>query len=72
MNNLSVLEQNMIGLYKRSRKDAEGWADVSNRVWPLVEQISGSALFEIQKLDAEPICARMRATDKCLVLMEYL
>jgi hypothetical protein len=56
MSKLSDQQKNMLRLYERSRKDAEGWANVSDTVWPLVEQYAIPEMFEIQG-------RRIRATE---------
>ena len=56
MSELSQEEKNMMLLYGRSAKDAEGWADVSDQLWPHVQKYLNLAMFEVvgQKIRTTP------------------
>ena len=64
MSKLSDYQKNMLRLYGRSKKDAEGWAAVSDTIWPLVEQYAIPEMFEIQG-------RRIRVTEAGKAVLEW-
>lgn len=47
MSTLTQEHKDVMGLYLRSKRDADGWAKVSRMVWPLVKDLD-TKLFEVR------------------------
>lgn len=59
----------MIALYNRSPKDADGWAKVSSTVWPLMADVPVD-LFQIEGNPTDG--GRMRANETGKEVIPYL
>ncbi len=62
---LTTTQSQMVQLYNRSPKDAEGWAKVSGIVWPLMADLPRD-LFDIEG-DASGGRIRANATGQTVI-----
>lgn len=60
----------MIAVFNRSPKDADGWANVSRVLWPLVSTELPTDLFEIE--GNADVGGRVRLTPKGEIVIPYL
>lgn len=64
MSKLDQDQKNLINLYARSKKDDDGWANVSNQLWPWISTKAEPVFFEIQ-------AQKIRLTEAGKVLLKY-
>lgn len=65
MSKLDQDQKNLINLYARSKKDADGWANVSNQLWPWISEKAEVDFFEMKE-------QRIRLTEVGKVLLKYM
>lgn len=66
---LTPTQLDLVRLYNRSPKDAEGWAKVSGVVWPLMRDLPLD-LFEIEGTAIQG--GRIRPNETGLLVLQYL
>lgn len=59
-----VDQKKLISLYNRSKKDADGWASVSNQLWPWFSKAVNTDFFELGE-------QKIRLTDVGKVMLKY-
>lgn len=64
MSKLSDEQKNMLRLYDRSKKDSEGWAVVSDQLWPYVQKTITPEMFEVRG-------QHIRTTDAGKAVLEF-
>jgi hypothetical protein len=60
-------DKKMIRLLLRSKDNGNGWRNVSNAVWPLIERIKAKELFEIEESEK-----RIRLSTEGKIVAKYL
>lgn len=66
---LTTNQLNLVRLYQRSNKDADGWTTVSKTVWPLMADLP-TDLFD--KEGTEESGGRIRLNENGAVVVPYL
>lgn len=71
---LTDQQKNLLALYKRSTKDADGWANASQITWPLIKELASPSpdLFELEMPVGAQHHGRVRLTDTGAILLEYV
>ena len=65
MSKLSDIQKNVLQLYARSKQDTDGWATVSEQLWPFIRKNATPEMFELQE-------KRIRATESGKTIIKYV